>query len=356
MTVKVGINGFGRIGRLAFRRIEEISSDLEVVAINNRAKPAFLAHLLQFDSGQGRFDAEIKAAADALIVNGRKVMIFSERDASKLDWVDKAGVDIVLECTGAYTSMEKAQAHLDAGAKKVIISAPAGQMKTIVYGVNDHLLNDSDQIVSAGSCTTNCLAPMANALNKEFKIKAGTMTTIHAYTASQNLLDGSTKGYDVRAARSAAENIIPHSTGAAKAIGLVLPELKGKLTGHAQRVPVPCGSLTELVSIVEKSVTAEEVNQTMKRYTANNPSFGYDAREIVSKDIVGTTYGSVFDPTLTTVTQTPDAQLVKTVAWYDNEYGFTCQMIRLLEKMANTAPVAPKMIFSTAKRSTVKNK
>lgn len=234
-----------------------------------------------------------------------------------------------------YTSEEKAQAHLDAGVKRVVISAPAGAMKTIVYNINDDTLDANDKIISAGSCTTNCLAPMAYFLNNEFGIEVGTMTTVHAYTSTQMLLDGPVRGGNLRAARSAADNTIPHSTGAAKAIGLVIPELNGKLQGHAQRVPVVDGSLTELVSILKTKVTADQVNEAMKKHTIDNPSFGYDDREIVSGDIIGTTEGSIFDPTQTEVTTAGDFQLVKTVAWYDNEYGFTCQMIRLLEKFAN---------------------
>lgn len=335
MTIKVGINGFGRIGRLAFRRIREVSSDIEVVAINDLTSPKLLAHLLQFDSTHGRYPGEVTATENSIIVDGKETVVYAEPDASKIPWVKENGVDIVLECTGFYTSEEKAQAHIDAGVKKVVISAPAGPMKTIVYNVNDDILNSDDKIISAGSCTTNCLAPMAYALNKEFGIEVGTMTTVHAYTSTQMVLDGPVRGGNLRAARSAADNIIPHSTGAAKAIGLVIPELNGKLQGHAQRVPVVDGSLTELVTILKKKVTAEEVNEAIKKHTIDNPSFGYEEREIVSTDIIGSTYGSVFDPTQTEVTSAGDYQLVKTVSWYDNEYGFTCQMVRLLEKFMN---------------------
>ncbi|HHX68263.1 MAG: type I glyceraldehyde-3-phosphate dehydrogenase [Miniphocaeibacter sp.] len=335
MTIKVGINGFGRIGRLAFRRIREVSSDIEVVAINDLTSPKLLAHLLQFDSTHGRYPGEVTATENSIIVDGKETVVYAEPDASKIPWVKENGVDIVLECTGFYTSEEKAQAHIDAGVKKVVISAPAGPMKTIVYNVNDDILNSDDKIISAGSCTTNCLAPMAYALNKEFGIEVGTMTTVHAYTSTQMVLDGPVRGGNLRAARSAADNIIPHSTGAAKAIGLVIPELNSKLQGHAQRVPVVDGSLTELVTILKKKVTAEEVNEAIKKHTIDNPSFGYEEREIVSTDIIGSTYGSVFDPTQTEVTSAGDYQLVKTVSWYDNEYGFTCQMVRLLEKFMN---------------------
>lgn len=335
MTVKVGINGFGRIGRLAFRRIKEVSDDIEVVAINDLTSPTMLAQLLQFDSTHGTYPGNVTATDDSIVVDGEKTKVYAEADASKLKWVEENDVDIVLECTGFYTSEAKAQAHLDAGAKRVVISAPAGDMKTIVYNVNDDTLSPEDKIISAGSCTTNCLAPMAFFLNNEFGIEVGTMTTVHAYTSTQMLLDGPVKGGNLRAARSAADNTIPHSTGAAKAIGLVIPELNGKLQGHAQRVPVVDGSLTELVSILKTKVTADQVNEAMKKHTVDNPSFGYDDREIVSGDVIGTTEGSIFDPTQTEVTTSGDFQLVKTVAWYDNEYGFTCQMIRLLEKFAN---------------------
>ena len=334
MTVKVGINGFGRIGRLAFRRISEIDGDVEVVAINDLTNAKVLAQLLQFDSAHGTYQKKVTATDEAIVVDGKEIQVYAEPDARKIPWVKNDGVDIVLECTGFYTSIEKSQAHLDAGVKKVIVSAPAGDMKTIVYNVNDQTLNANDKIISAGSCTTNCLAPMAYFLNHDYGIKVGTMTTVHAYTSTQMILDGPVRGGNLRAARTAATNIIPHSSGAAKAIGLVIPELNGKLKGHAQRVPVIDGSLTELVSVVDKAVTADEVNVSMKKHTENNPSFGYDDREIVSSDIINSTYGSVFDPTQTEVTKVGDTTLVKTVAWYDNEYSFTSQMIRLLDKFA----------------------
>ena len=335
MTTKVGINGFGRIGRLAFRRIAQTSKDLEVVAINDLTSPAMLAHLLKYDTAHGQFDAEISATENALVVNGKTIPVYAEADARNIPWVKNDGVDLVLESTGFYTSEEKASAHIEAGAKKVLISAPAGKIKTIVYGVNDNEITPEDKIVSAASCTTNCLAAPAKAVNDAFGIKAGTMTTIHAYTATQKLQDGPDRGGNVRNARAAAQNTIPHSTGAAKAIGLVVPELNGKLDGHAQRVPVITGSLTELVVTLEKEVTVDEVNEAVKKVTENNPSFGYNADGIVSADIIGTTFGSIFDPTQTQVVGKGEGQVVKTVAWYDNEAGFTAQMIRTLEKFAS---------------------
>lgn len=338
MTVKIGINGFGRIGRLAFRRIFELgtqSDDIEVVAINDLTSPAMLAHLLKYDSTHGTFPGEVSATDNGIVVNGKEYRVYAEPQAQNIPWVKNDGVEYVLECTGFYTSAEKAQAHLDAGAQRVLISAPAGKIRTIVYNVNDNDLTADDKIVSAGSCTTNCLAPMAYFLNQEFGIEVGTMTTVHAYTSTQMLLDGPVRGGNLRAARSAAVNTIPHSTGAAKAIGIVIPELNGKLQGHAQRVSVVDGSLTELVSILKtKNVTADQVNEAIKKHTVDNPSFGYNADQVVSSDIIGTTFGSVFDPTQTEVTTAGDYQLVKTVAWYDNEYGFTCQMIRTLLKFA----------------------
>ena len=336
MTVKIGINGFGRIGRLAFRRIMDLgekSKDIEVVAINDLTTPALLAHLLKYDSTHGTFDHEVSSTEDSIVVDGKKYRVYAEPQAQNIPWVKNDGVDFVLECTGFYTSKAKSEAHLKAGAKRVLISAPAGSdLKTIVYGVNDDTLTADDKIVSAGSCTTNSLAPMVNALQKEFGIEVGTMTTIHAYTSTQMLLDGPVRGGNLRSARAAAINIIPHSTGAAKAIGLVVPELNGKLNGHAQRVPVPDGSVTELVSILGKNVTADEVNEAMKKY--ESPSFEYEPNNVVSSDILGRTAGSIFDPTQTMVTTAGDKQLVKTVAWYDNEYSFTCQMVRTLLKFA----------------------
>ncbi len=333
MTKRIGINGFGRIGRLVFRRILEVSDDLEVVAINDLTSPRVLAHLLTFDSSFRKFDGTVEATEDSIIVNGKKIKVYAEKDAHDIPW-DKEKIDVVVEATGFYTSTEKSQAHIDAGAKKVLISAPAGKMKTVVYSVNDDILDSTDTIISVASCTTNCLAPMAKAVNDAFGIKIGTMTTIHAYTGTQALVDGP-KGDNLRAARAAAINIIPHTTGAAKAIGLVIPELQGKLQGHAQRVPVITGSVTELVSIVNKKVTVAEINAAMEQAAKDNEAFGYTDLEIVSTDVIGTNYGSLFDGTQTEVTSFGDDQLVKTVAWYDNEYGFTCQLVRSLEKYAN---------------------
>lgn len=339
MTTKVGINGFGRIGRLAFRRIAALQAegktDLEVVAINDLTSPAMLAHLLKYDTAHGNFKTDsITAAEDGIVVDGKKIPVYAEKNAADLKWVANDGVTIVLECTGFYTSSDKAQAHLDAGAKRVLISAPSGDMPTVVYGVNEDVLTQDVKIASAGSCTTNCLAPLANAVNEEFGIKAGTMTTIHAYTATQMLQDGPERKGNVRAARAAAANIIPHSTGAAKAMGLVVPALKGKLDGHAQRVPVITGSLTELVATLDKEVTVDDVNAAIKKATDGSESFGYNDDEIVSSDIIGTSFGSVFDPTQTQVVGSSDGQVVKAVAWYDNESGFTAQMVRTLEKFA----------------------
>ena len=335
MTTKVGINGFGRIGRLAFRRIAEVSDNLEIVAINDLTSPAMLAHLLKYDTAHGQFDAEVSATDDALIVNGKKIPVYAEADATNIPWVKNDGVELVLESTGFYTSEEKASAHLKAGAKKVLVSAPAGDMPTVVYGVNDDIITPDANIISAASCTTNCLAPMAKAVNDAFGIKAGTMTTTHAYTATQHLQDGPDRKGNVRNARAAAQNIIPHSTGAAKALGKVIPELDGKLDGHALRVPTITGSVTELVVTLDKEVTADEVNAAVKKATEGNQSFGYNADEIVSSDIIGTSFGSVFDPSQTQVVGKGDGQVVKVASWYDNESGFTAQMIRTLEKFAS---------------------
>jgi glyceraldehyde 3-phosphate dehydrogenase len=329
---KIGINGFGRIGRLVLRRLLETSSSNEVVAINDLTSPKVLAYLLKYDSNYGPFPWSVDFSDNALIVDGKTIKVFAEKEAKNIPWKSE-GAEIVVECTGFYTSAEKSQAHIDAGAKKVLISAPAGDIKTLVFNVNDDTLNASDTIISVASCTTNCLAPMAKALNDAFEIKVGTMTTIHAYTGTQALVDGP-RGKDLRASRAAAENIIPHTTGAAKAIGLVIPALVGKLKGHAQRVPTKTGSVTELVSILGKKVTVDEVNAALKKATENNESFGYTNDDIVSTDIIGTHFGSVFDATQTEVTEAGDLQLVKTVAWYDNEYGFVTQLIRVLEKYA----------------------
>lgn len=329
---KIGINGFGRIGRLVLRRLLEVSSSHEVVAINDLTSPKVLAYLLKYDSNYGPFPWSVDFTDDALIVNGKTINVYAEKEAKNIPWTAQ-DAEIIVECTGFYTSTEKSQAHLDAGAKKVLISAPAGDMKTLVFNVNDDTLNASDKIISVASCTTNCLAPMAKALNDAFGIQLGTMTTIHAYTGTQSLVDGP-RGKDLRASRAAAENIIPHTTGAAKAIGLVIPALSGKLKGHAQRVPTKTGSVTELVSILSKKVTADEVNQVMKNAAHNNESFGYTEDEIVSSDIIGSHFGSLFDATQTEVSEAGGLQLVKTVSWYDNEYGFVTQLIRVLDKYA----------------------
>ena len=334
MSVKVAINGFGRIGRLAFRQMFG-AEGYDVVAINDLTDPKMLAHLLKYDSAQGRYAKAdtVVAKESSIVVDGKEIQIYSEKNAADLPW-GKIGVDVVLECTGFYTSKAKAQAHIDAGAKKVVISAPAGNdLPTIVYSVNENTLTKEDKIISAASCTTNCLAPMANALNKLALIVKGFMTTIHAYTGDQMVLDGPHRKGDLRRARAAAVNIVPNSTGAAKAIGLVIPELAGKLDGAAQRVPVPTGSTTELVAVVYKSVTKEEVNAAMK--AAASASFGYNEDEIVSSDIVGITYGSLFDATQTKVTELPNGQtLVKIVSWYDNENSYTSQMVRTIKYFA----------------------
>lgn len=329
---KLGINGFGRIGRLVLRRLLEVNSPLEVVAINDLTSPKVLAYLLKHDSNYGPFPWSVDFTEDALIVDGKKITVYTEKEAQHIPW-KAVGAELIVECTGFYTSAEKAQAHLTAGAKKVLISAPAGDMKTIVYNVNDDTLEANDTIISVASCTTNCLAPMAKVLNDAFGIKVGTMTTIHAYTGTQSLVDGP-RGKDLRASRAAAENIIPHTTGAAKAIGLVIPALSGKLKGHAQRVPTKTGSVTELVSVLEKKVSAEEVNQAMKNAATNNESFGYTEEEIVSSDVIGSHFGSIYDATQLEIAEVGDLQLVKTVSWYDNEYGFVTQLIRVLDKFA----------------------
>ena len=327
MAVKVAINGFGRIGRLAFRQMFG-AEGYEVVAINDLTSPAMLAHLLKYDSAQGRYEYcdQVEAGEDYISVKGKKITIYKEADASKLPW-GELGVDVVLECTGFYVSKAKSQAHIDAGAKKVVISAPAGNdLPTIVYNVNHTTLTKDDNIISAASCTTNCLAPMAKALNDLATIKSGIMSTIHAYTGDQMILDGPQRKGDLRRSRAGAVNIVPNSTGAAKAIGLVIPELNGKLIGSAQRVPTPTGSTTILVATVEKSVTKEEINAAMKN--AATESFGYNEDEIVSSDIVGSTYGSIFDATQTMVGAD---NLVQVVSWYDNENSYTSQMVRTIK-------------------------
>ncbi|MCP9751907.1 type I glyceraldehyde-3-phosphate dehydrogenase [Ferruginibacter sp. HRS2-29] len=330
-TVKVAINGFGRIGRLVFRQIYNMEG-IDVVAINDLTSPAVLAHLLKYDSAQGRFGQDVTHTEDSIIVNGDAVKIYAQKDPAQIPW-GANDVDVVIESTGFFTDKDKAAAHLTAGAKKVIISAPAtGDLKTVVYNVNHEILDGSETIISCASCTTNCLAPMAKVLNDKFGIITGIMSTIHAYTNDQNTLDAPHPKGDLRRARAAAANIVPNSTGAAKAIGLVLPELKGKLDGGAQRVPVITGSVTELYSILEKEVTAEEVNAAMK--AASNESFGYTEDEIVSSDVIGITYGSLFDGTQTKVQKVGDKQLVKTVSWYDNENSYVSQLVRTVKHFA----------------------
>ena len=326
--MKVAINGFGRIGRLAFRRIQELQG-IEVVAINDLTDNKMLAHLLKYDSTQGRFNGTVEYTDDKFVVNGKEIKTYEKANPAELPW-GELGIDVVLECTGFFTDAQKAKAHIEAGAKKVLISAPAtGDVKTIVYNVNCDTLDGSEQIVSGASCTTYCLAPMAKVLNDKFGIVQGLMTTIHAYTSDQNTLDGPHRKGDLRRARAAAANIVPNSTGAAKAIGLVIPELKGKLDGAAQRVAVPTGSVTELVSVLEKQVTVDEINSAMK--AAANESFGYTEDEIVSSDVIGCTFGSLFDATQTKIVTVGDKQLVKTVAWYDNEMSYTSQLVRTLQ-------------------------
>ncbi|MCI6409935.1 MAG: type I glyceraldehyde-3-phosphate dehydrogenase [Lachnospiraceae bacterium] len=333
MAVKVAINGFGRIGRLAFRQMFG-AEGYDVVAINDLTSPKMLAHLLKYDSSQGTYAKAdtVSAGEDTITVDGKTLKIYKEPDANNCPW-GELGVDVVLECSGFYTSKEKAQAHINAGAKKVVISAPAGNdLPTIVYNVNHKTLTKDDKIISAASCTTNCLAPMAKALNDLAGIKSGIMSTIHAYTGDQMILDGPQRKGDLRRSRAGAINIVPNSTGAAKAIGLVIPELNGKLIGSAQRVPTPTGSTTILVATVEKSVTKEEINAAMK--AAATESFGYNEEEIVSSDIVGSTYGSIFDATQTMV---GEDNLVQVVSWYDNENSYTSQMVRTIKYFAELA-------------------
>ncbi len=385
--VKVAINGFGRIGRLALRKLMEQTEEFEVVAINDLTDAKTLAHLFKYDSAQGRFNGEIVVEEGAFVVNGHKIKVTAERNPADLPWAE-LGVDIVLECTGFFTSQEKAGLHLEAGAKKVVVSAPAtGDVKTIVFNVNQDTLDGTETVISGASCTTNCLAPMAKTLNDKFGIEKGLMTTIHAYTNDQNTLDGPHPKGDLRRARAAAGNIVPNTTGAAKAIGLVIPELKGKLDGAAQRVPVVTGSLTELVCTLKEraaagnivpnttgaakaiglvipelkgkldgaaqrvpvvtgsltelvctlkeNVTVEEVNAAMK--AASNESFGYTEEYLVSSDIIGISYGSLFDATQTRVMEVDGKQLVKVVSWYDNEMSYTSQLIRTLGYFAKLA-------------------
>ena len=340
MAVKVAINGFGRIGRLAFRQMFE-AEGYEVVAINDLTSPKMLAHLLKYDTAQGSFLGKIgenkhtvEATEDSIIVDGKEIKIYAIKDAKDCPW-GEIGVDVFLECTGFYTSKEKSMAHIAAGAKKVVISAPAGNdLKTIVYSVNEKTLTKDDQVISAASCTTNCLAPMADTLNKTFPIVSGIMTTVHAYTGDQMILDGPQRKGDLRRARAGAQNIVPNSTGAAKAIGLVIPELNGKLIGSAQRVPVPTGSTTILVAVVKgKDVTKEAINAAMK--AAASQSFGYNEDPIVSSDVIGMKYGSLFDSTQTMVAKIDDdTYQVQVVSWYDNENSYTSQMVRTIKYFA----------------------
>ncbi len=333
MAVRVAINGFGRIGRLAFRQMFG-AEGYEVVAINDLTSPKMLAHLLKYDSSQGKYALAdtVSASDDSITVDGQTIKIYAFPDANNCPW-GELKVDVVLECSGFYTSKEKAQAHINAGARKVVISAPAGNdLPTIVYNVNHTTLKPEDTIISAASCTTNCLAPMAKALNDLAGIKSGIMSTIHAYTGDQMILDGPQRKGDLRRSRAGAVNIVPNSTGAAKAIGLVIPELNGKLIGSAQRVPTPTGSTTILVATVEKSVTKEEINAAMK--AAATESFGYNEDEIVSSDIVGSTYGSIFDATQTMV---GEDNLVQVVSWYDNENSYTSQMVRTIKYFSELA-------------------
>jgi glyceraldehyde 3-phosphate dehydrogenase len=331
-TVKVAINGFGRIGRLVFRQIYNMQG-IDVVAINDLTSPKVLAHLLKYDSAQGRFNETVTSTDNSIVVNGHDIKIYAQKDPSQIPW-GTHDVDVVIESTGFFTDADKAKAHLTAGAKRVVISAPAtGELKTVVYNVNHAILDGSETIISCASCTTNCLAPMAKVLDEKFGIITGLMSTIHAYTNDQNTLDAPHAKGDLRRARAAAQNIVPNSTGAAKAIGLVLPNLKGKLDGGAQRVPVITGSVTELYSVLGKDVTAEEVNAAMK--AASNESFGYTEDEIVSSDVIGISYGSLFDATQTRVIKTGDKQLVKTVSWYDNEMSYVSQLVRTVQHFAS---------------------
>ncbi|MEG1287657.1 MAG: type I glyceraldehyde-3-phosphate dehydrogenase [Clostridium sp.] len=326
--VNVAINGFGRIGRLALRLMID-NPEFNVVAINDLTDAKTLAHLFKYDSAQGRFNGDIEVKDGAFVVNGKEIKVVADRNPANLPW-GELNVDVVLECTGFFTDKEKAEAHITAGAKKVLISAPAtGDVKTVVFNVNQDILDGSETVVSGASCTTNCLAPMAKVLNDQFGLEKGFMTTIHAYTNDQNTLDAPHAKGDLRRGRAAAASIVPNSTGAAKAIGLVIPELKGKLDGNAQRVPVITGSLTEVVCTLGKNVTVEEINAAMK--AAANESFGYTTDEIVSADVIGISFGSLFDGTQTKVMQVGDSQLVKVASWYDNEMSYTNQLIRTLK-------------------------
>lgn len=335
MSVKVAINGFGRIGRLAFRQMFG-AEGYDIVAINDLTSPSMLAHLLKYDSAQKRYEKAdtVVAGEDSITVDGKTIKIYAEKDAADLPW-GELDVDVVLECTGFYTTKEKAEAHIKAGAKKVVISAPAGKdLPTVVFGVNENILTADEKIISAASCTTNCLAPMAKALNDYAPIESGIMTTVHAYTGDQMLLDGPHRKGDLRRARAAAVNIVPNSTGAAKAIGLVIPELNGKLIGSAQRVPVPTGSTTILIAVVKgEDITVEKINEAMKKQAS--ASFGYTEEPLVSSDIIGITYGSLFDATQTMVTEIGNGLYqVQVVAWYDNENSYTSQMVRTIKYFA----------------------
>ena len=336
MAVKVAINGFGRIGRLAFRQMFG-AEGYEIVAINDLTSPKMLAHLLKYDTAQGRYDGHtVEAGEDSITVDGTTIKIYAQADANNLPW-GELGVDVVLECTGFYCSKEKSQAHINAGAKKVVISAPAGNdLKTIVYNVNHNTLTAEDTIISAASCTTNCLAPMAKALNDLAPIQSGIMTTVHAYTGDQMILDGPHRKGDMRRARAGAANIVPNSTGAAKAIGLVIPELNGKLIGSAQRVPTPTGSTTILVAVVKGNVTKDQINEYMKSVATD--SYGYNTDQIVSSDVIGMTYGSLFDATQTMVAPMEDGNTqVQVVSWYDNENSYTSQMVKTIKYFAELA-------------------
>ena len=337
MAVKVAINGFGRIGRLAFRQMFG-AEGYEVVAINDLTSPAMLAHLLKYDSSQGKYEYadKVSATEDSIIVDGKEIKIYAKANAAELPW-GEIGVDVVLECTGFYTSKDKASAHIKAGAKKVVISAPAGNdLPTIVYNVNHKTLTKEDTVISAASCTTNCLAPMADALNKLAPIQSGIMTTIHAYTGDQMILDGPQRKGDLRRSRAGAVNIVPNSTGAAKAIGLVIPELNGKLIGAAQRVPTPTGSTTILIAVVKGNVTKDQINDAMK--AAATESFGYNTDEIVSSDVIGMRFGSLFDATQTMVSPMEDGNTqVQVVSWYDNENSYVSQMVRTIKYFAELA-------------------
>lgn len=342
-TVRVAINGFGRIGRLVYRQIYQMKG-IDVVAVNDLTSPKVLAHLLKYDTAQGRFNAEVKSTENSIIVEGDEIMIYAQKDPAQIPWKEHQ-VDVVLECTGFFTDKSKAEAHLKAGAKKVVISAPAtGDLKTIVFNVNHDILDGSETVISCASCTTNCLAPMAKVLDDQFGIVNGLMTTVHAYTNDQNTQDAPHAKGDLRRARAAAQNIVPNSTGAAKAIGLVLPNLKGKLDGSAQRVPTLTGSLTELTVTLAKKVTTEEVNAAMKG--SANESFGYTEDEIVSSDVIGITYGSLFDASQTKVQSSGDQQMVRTVSWYDNEMSYVSQLVRTLHYFA-------KMIGEPGKKKAV---